>query len=171
MRAPPFQVTWNVSLGGRAQDLRATKISARAAACLGVVYRPFNLSAKCPGGTPLAKVRRAREVCQSHWHRQKKAPADARAFRLRATLRSLPIRDAVLADQCSKDLDTRHHGSKIAMLAPDNPKRAIRLPPDRILRQSSNPRLVLLAFGKRQCQTGHLVRVVRTRYSAKAFDV
>jgi len=29
MRAPPFQVTWNVSLGGRAQDLRAAKISAR----------------------------------------------------------------------------------------------------------------------------------------------
>ena len=46
------------------------------------------------------------------------------------------------------------------MLAPDNPKRAIRLPPDRILRQSSNPRLVLLAFGECQRQTGDLGGVV-----------
>ena len=46
MRAPPFQDTWNVTLGGSAQDLRGEKISARGAACLGVVYRPFNLSAK-----------------------------------------------------------------------------------------------------------------------------
>ena len=29
MRAPPFQVTWNVSLGGRAQDLRGAKFCAR----------------------------------------------------------------------------------------------------------------------------------------------
>ena len=31
MRAPPFQDTWNVTLGGSAQDLRGEKISARAA--------------------------------------------------------------------------------------------------------------------------------------------
>jgi len=29
MRAPPFQDTWNVTLGGSAQDLRGEKISAR----------------------------------------------------------------------------------------------------------------------------------------------
>ena len=46
------------------------------------------------------------------------------------------------------------------MLAPDNPKRAIRLPLDRILRQSSNPRLVLLAFGEGERKTGDLARVV-----------
>ena len=29
MRAPPFQDTWNVTLGGSAQDLRGEKISAK----------------------------------------------------------------------------------------------------------------------------------------------
>ena len=29
MRAPPFQETWNVTLGGRAQDLRGAKFCAR----------------------------------------------------------------------------------------------------------------------------------------------
>ena len=79
----------------------------------------------------------------------KKSPdiVEAFRFRLRASLRSQPIQGGALARPCSTGSDTRHHGSKITMLAPDNPKRAIRLPPDRILRQSSNPRLVLLAFG------------------------
>ena len=138
MRAPPFQVTWNVSLGGRAQDLRAAKISAKGC----------DLTDRSSKRLPERQA--------------KKSPDSVEAFRfrLRATLRSRPIRDAVLAGQCSEGLDTRHHGSKITMLAPDNPKRAIRLPPDRILRQSSNPRLVLLALGQCQRQTGHLARVV-----------
>lgn len=101
----------------------------------------------------------------------KKSPGGCQGFRLRATLRSLPIRDAVLAGQYSEGLDTKHHGSKITMLAPDNPKRAIRLPPDRILRQSSKPRLVLLALGEGERKTGDLARVVRTRYRAEALDI
>jgi hypothetical protein len=35
MRAPPFQDTWNVTLGGSAQDLRGEKISARGCGLLG----------------------------------------------------------------------------------------------------------------------------------------
>jgi len=99
----------------------------------------------------------------------KKSPdiVEAFRFRLRASLRSQPIQGGALARQCSTGLDTRHLGSKITMLAPDNPKRAIRLPPDRILRQSSNPRLVLLAFGECQRQTGDLARVVRSRDSSE----
>ena len=125
MRAPPFQETWNVTLGGSAQVLRGEKISARA--------------------SPLTD----RSSMRLPKRQAKKSPDNVEAFRfrLRATLRSLPIRDVALARQCSTGSDTRHHGSKITMLAPDNPKRAIRLPPDRILRQSSNPRLVLVAFG------------------------
>lgn len=57
------------------------------------------------------------------------------------------------------------------MLAPDNPKRAIRLPLDRILRQSTKPRLVLLAFGQCQRQTGDLGGVVRGAKRLKMLHV
>ena len=149
MRAPPFPVTWNVSLGGRAQDLRAAKNSARGVR----PDRPFQTDRSTyphnDQGAHLSQSAKSARGVPTSLAQAKKSPdiVEAFRFRLRATLRSLPIRDVALARQCSTGSDTRHLGSKITMLAPDNPKRAIRLPPDRILRQSSNPRLVLLAFG------------------------
>jgi hypothetical protein len=162
MRAPPFQDTWNVTLGGSAQDLRGEKISARGCGLLGGCVPSVQLIRKMTRGHTSRKSAKSARGVPISLAQAKKSPDSVEAFwfRLRATLRSLPIRDVVLAGQCSEGLDTRHHGSKITMLAPDNPKRAIRLPPDRILRQSSNPRLVLLAFGEGERKTGDLACVV-----------
>jgi len=56
MRAPPFQETWNVTLGGRAQDLRGAKFCAR---------DEFQID---------------RSSMRLPKRQAKKAPADARAF-------------------------------------------------------------------------------------------
>lgn len=80
MRAPPFQETWNVTLGGSAQDLRGEKISARAAGYTDRSKPTVQLIRKKTRGHTSRKVRRAREVCQSFWHRQKKAPTVSRLF-------------------------------------------------------------------------------------------
>ena len=77
MRAPPFQDTWNVTLGGRAQDLRRPKICARG----GVHDRSFQTD-------------HSRQTCLESWlfctdrfsTGQKKASAEPRLFDARFEL-------------------------------------------------------------------------------------
>jgi hypothetical protein len=80
MRAPPFQDTWNVTLGGSAQDLRGEKISARGCDLTDRSRPTVQLIRIMTRGHTSRKERRAREVCQLHWHRQKKAPTVSRLF-------------------------------------------------------------------------------------------
>jgi len=82
MHTPPFQVPldrWK-ALGGRVQDLRARKISARAASYTDRSKPTVQLIRIMTRGHTSRKERRAREVCQLHWHRQKKAPTVSRLF-------------------------------------------------------------------------------------------
>ena len=81
MHPPPFQVPldrWK-ALGGRVQDLRARKFYARAAACLGVVYRPFNVTKMTRGHTSRKSAKSARGVPIS-LAQAKKSPGGCQGF-------------------------------------------------------------------------------------------
>jgi hypothetical protein len=82
MRAPPFQDTWNVTLGGSAQDLRGEKISAR-----GVDLRPFQTDRSTyphnDQGAHLSQSAKSARGVPTSLAQAKKSPDSVEAFRFR----------------------------------------------------------------------------------------
>jgi hypothetical protein len=86
MRAPPFQDTWNVTLGGSAQDLRGEKISARGCDLLGRCVPTVQLIRKMTRGHTSRKSAKSARGVPISLAQAKKSPDSVEAFRLRAMI-------------------------------------------------------------------------------------
>jgi hypothetical protein len=86
MRAPPFQDTWNVTLGGSAQDLRGEKISARGCGLLGRCVPSVQLIRKMTRGHTSRKSAKSARGVPISLAQAKKSPDSVEAFRLRAMI-------------------------------------------------------------------------------------
>jgi hypothetical protein len=86
MRAPPFQDTWNVTLGGSAQDLRGEKISARGCGLLGRCVPSVQLIRKMTRGHTSRKSAKSARGVPISLAQAKKSPDSVEAFRFRAMI-------------------------------------------------------------------------------------
>jgi hypothetical protein len=80
MRAPPFQDTWNVTLGGSAQDLRGEKISARGVRPAWALCTVRSTYPQNDQGAHLSQKCEERERCANLIGTGKKKPRQCRGF-------------------------------------------------------------------------------------------